>query len=76
MRRLDAALVADLWFFVHAARLCSFSGAAKLLNVTQGAVSQRMHRLELRLEAPLFVRHGARLSLTAAGRAGRATRTA
>lgn len=68
MRRPDAIFVADLWFFVHAARLCSFSAAAKLLNVTQGAVSQRIHRLEKRLGEPLFVRQGTRLSLTPAGR--------
>ena len=66
-RRLDGQLLSDLWVFRAAARLGSVTEAAQRLNVTQGAVSQRVQRLEARLEVPLFVRHKGRLSLTDAG---------
>jgi len=65
--RLDAQLLSDLWIFRAAARLGSITAAAQRLGVTQGAVSQRVLRLEARLEAPLFVRHKGRITLTEAG---------
>jgi LysR family glycine cleavage system transcriptional activator len=65
--RLDAQLLSDLWIFRAAARLGSITAAAQRLGVTQGAVSQRVLRLEARLGAPLFVRHKGRITLTEAG---------
>jgi DNA-binding transcriptional LysR family regulator len=66
-RRLDGQLLADLWVFRAAARLGSITAAAQRLNVTQGAVSQRVLRLEARLGTPLFSRHKGRMALTEAG---------
>lgn len=54
--------------FVLAARTSSFTEAARLLNVTQGAVSQQAARLEGYLGVKLFERSGRRLTLTAEGR--------
>lgn len=51
-----------------AARLGSFTEAARELNVTQGAVSRQIQELELTLGATLFVRAGPKLSLTETGR--------
>jgi LysR family glycine cleavage system transcriptional activator len=65
--RLDAQLLSDLWIFRAAGRLGSITAAAQRLGVTQGAVSQRVLRLEARLGAPLFVRHKGRIALTEAG---------
>jgi DNA-binding transcriptional LysR family regulator len=65
--RLDAQLLSDLWFFRSAARLGSITAAAQRLGITQGAVSQRVLRLEARLGATLFIRQKSRLSLTDAG---------
>jgi len=50
--------------FLAIARTKSFSAAAKLLHVTQSALSQRMLNLESDLETSLFVResHGIRLT--------------
>jgi LysR family glycine cleavage system transcriptional activator len=67
-RRLDAQLLSDLWVFRAAARLGSLTGAAQRLGVTQGAVSQRVLRLEARLGAPLFLRQKGRIALTDAGK--------
>ena len=44
--RLDTQLLSDLWVFRAAARFGSITAAARRLNVTQGAVSQRVLRLE------------------------------
>lgn len=55
--------------FEAAARLESFSRAAEELHLTHGAVSHQVRALEEHLGAPLFVRHGKRVALTAAGRA-------
>ena len=66
-RRLDAQLLSDLWIFRAVARHESITAAAIRLGVTQGAVSQRILRLEGRLGAPLFVRYKSRISLTEAG---------
>jgi DNA-binding transcriptional LysR family regulator len=65
--RLDAQLLSDLWVFRAAARFGSITAAAARLGVTQGAVSQRVLRLEGRLGAPLFIRQKSRLVLTDAG---------
>lgn len=55
--------------FEAAARLESFTRAAEELHLTHGAVSHQVRALEEHLGAPLFARHGKRVSLTAAGRA-------
>lgn len=65
--RLDAQLLSDLWIFRSAARFGSITAAAKRLGVTQGAVSQRVGRLEGRLGAPLFRRARGGLAPTEAG---------
>ncbi|MDC7703015.1 LysR family transcriptional regulator [Vogesella indigofera] len=66
-RRLDATLLADLWFFHAVAQCGGFRRAAEQLAVTQGAVSQRVQRLEARLQLSLLLRGGRSLQLTAAG---------
>ncbi|CAN5564489.1 LysR substrate-binding domain-containing protein [soil metagenome] len=65
--RLDAQLLSDLWVFRAAGRFGSITAAARNLGVTQGAVSQRVLRLEARLKTPLFVRNKSRITLTDAG---------
>lgn len=65
--RLDAQLLADLWNFHAAAQQSSITAAARQLNVTQGAVSQRILRLESRLGLELFKRHKGKITLTQAG---------
>ena len=54
--------------FEAAARSESFTRAAEELNVTQGAVSQQVKRLEATLGLKLFRRERQRLILTEAGR--------
>lgn len=53
--------------FSRAAELASFTGAAKMLGLTQAAVSQRIHALETTVGTALFKRHGGRVMLTTAG---------
>ncbi len=60
---LDALLTFDA-----AARLSSFSAAARELHVTQGAVSHRIRGLEEQLGVRLFDRTGRRVELTVEGR--------
>jgi LysR family glycine cleavage system transcriptional activator len=67
-RHLDTQLLSDLWVFRAAARLGSVTAAAQRLNVSQGAVSQRILRLEGRLGTPLFIRQKGRMALTDSGR--------
>lgn len=67
-RRLDAQLFSDLWVFRAAARLGSFTLAGQRLGVSQGAISQRVSRLEARLGTPLFLRHKGRIALTENGK--------
>jgi LysR family transcriptional regulator, glycine cleavage system transcriptional activator len=55
--------------FEAAARLESFSRAAEELHLTHGAVSRQVRALEEHVGAPLFARHGKRVSLTPSGRA-------
>jgi len=59
--------LADLRAFEAAARHLSFTRAAQELGVTQGAVSQRIRKLEDLLELQLFERHTRSLTLTNAG---------
>ncbi|MFC3626642.1 LysR family transcriptional regulator [Vogesella amnigena] len=66
-RRLDASLLADLWFFHAVAESGGFRRAAEQLAVTQGAVSQRVQRLEARLQLRLLQRGSRNLQLTPAG---------
>jgi DNA-binding transcriptional LysR family regulator len=58
---------AELVAFEAAARLGSFTRAAEALDVSQPAVSLRIRALERRLGAPLFVREGRGVTLTADG---------
>lgn len=55
--------------FEAAGRHCSFTAAAKELNVTQTAVSRLVRLLEGRLGFSLFRRHASALELTAQGQA-------
>src|SRR5882757_6317826 len=55
--------------FEEAARLLSFSAAARELNLTHGAISRQMKSLETHLGVWLFRRLGRRLELTEAGTA-------
>ena len=67
--RVDPQLLSDLWIFRAVARHGSITAAAKRQCVTQGAVSQRILRLEGRLGTPLFLRKNGRLTPTEAGEA-------
>ncbi|RME21808.1 MAG: LysR family transcriptional regulator, partial [Deltaproteobacteria bacterium] len=60
---LDALLT-----FETAARLSSFSAAARELHVTQGAISHRIRNLEEQLGTRLFDRTARGVRLTAEGR--------
>jgi DNA-binding transcriptional LysR family regulator len=53
--------------FSKAAELSSFTAAAKILGLSQAAVSQRIQALEKTLDVPLFRRQGGRVLLTEAG---------
>lgn len=68
MSVLDARILSNLWFFKSAAETESFSRAASVLNITQGAVSQRIRSLETRLGLVLFERVGKGVVLTATGK--------
>jgi len=57
-----------LMTFATAAELGSFTGAAKVLGLTQAAVSQRIQVLERKLKKSLFDRRCGGVSLTDAGR--------
>ena len=53
--------------FSKAAELSSFTGAAKVLRLTQASVSQRVQALEKTLGTSLFKRQGGRVLLTEQG---------
>lgn len=53
--------------FYHAARAASFSEAAKILFITQSAVSQAIGNLEDKIGSRLFVRKSRSISLTKEG---------
>jgi DNA-binding transcriptional LysR family regulator len=65
--RIDTQMLSDMWIFRAVASSESITGAAEQLNVTQSAVSQRVLRLESRLNTPLFVREKNGLVLTEVG---------
>jgi len=67
MRRLPS--LNGLRAFEAAGRHCSFTDAAKELNVTQTAVSRSVRSLEERLGFPLFIRQASALQLTSRGNA-------
>lgn len=54
--------------FVEAAERGGFTAAARTLGLTQAAVSQRIHQLEVVLQTPLFHRESGGATLTDAGR--------
>src|SRR5262249_31424538 len=54
--------------FAKAAELSSFTAAARALDLTQAAISQRIQALEQDLHLSLFQRRGGRVLLTEAGR--------
>lgn len=60
---------AALTAFDAAAKLKSFTEAARHLNLTQGAISRQIKILEEQLGVSLFERTGHRVTLTPAGRA-------
>lgn len=64
MRNIDIAL---LRAFAAVAQSGSMTVAARMVNVTQGAVSQQVKRLEQLLGKALFVRSGQGLALTTDG---------
>ncbi|WP_064608017.1 LysR substrate-binding domain-containing protein [Photobacterium sp. J15] len=61
------ALIANMHTFSVAAKFLSFTKAAEELCLTQGAVSQRIKKLEEQLGFKLFVRLTRRLELTPEG---------
>ncbi|WP_415889715.1 DNA-binding transcriptional regulator DsdC [Neptuniibacter sp. SY11_33] len=64
---LNNAVLANLQCFSSAAKHLSFTLAADELNLTQGAISQRIRKLEEQLGFALFLRYNRRLQLTAEG---------
>jgi DNA-binding transcriptional LysR family regulator len=64
-RDIDVALVRA---FLTVVETGSVTRAARLLNLTQGAISQQIKRLEALAGKHLFVRSGRRLTLSAEGR--------
>lgn len=62
--RLDPRLFRS---FLAVVKAQSFSSAATLASLTQGAISQQIAKLEERLNTQLFVRAGNRVVLTPAG---------
>lgn len=68
-KRLDDYSLRSLRVFFVAAEKMSFTGAARALSVSQGAVSQRVKTLERQLGAALFERDNRRqIKLTDEGR--------
>lgn len=64
IRNIDVALARA---FVATAETGGMTAAARLLNLTQGAISQQIKRLEELLQKPLFKRDHRQLALTAEG---------
>lgn len=60
--------VGDLRVFLAVARLGGFSAAARELELSPGAVSKQIARLERVLDAPLFERNTRHVALTPEGR--------
>jgi DNA-binding transcriptional LysR family regulator len=59
--------IEDPRFFLHIVRNCSLAGAARALNVTPSAVTQRLQSLEAKLGLQLIDRAARRLQLTDEG---------
>ncbi|MFM6928422.1 MAG: LysR family transcriptional regulator [Bdellovibrio sp.] len=53
--------------FIAAAKVQSFSGAAKILNITQSALSQRILNLESEIGSTLFIREPTGIRVTELG---------
>jgi DNA-binding transcriptional LysR family regulator len=66
--KLDASLLSDLWFFKAAAEEENIRRAAESLSVSQSAVTQRIKKLEARMDIPLFQKSGRSVELTGNGR--------
>lgn len=66
--RLQSPSISELHAFAQAARLGSYTQAAESLQVTQGAISRAIARLEEHLGFAVFERQGKRNVLTTAGR--------
>lgn len=66
--RLQSPSISELHAFAQAARLGSYTEAADALQVTQGAISRSIARLEEHLGFAVFERQGRRSVLTTAGR--------
>src|SRR4029077_2721883 len=64
-RDIDVAIVRA---FLTVVETGSVTRAARLLNLTQGAISQQIRRLEDLAGKHLFVRSGRRMTLSAEGR--------
>ncbi len=64
MRDIDIGL---LRAFLAVVESTSMTAAARHINLTQGAVSQQIKRLEEILDSPLFIREGKKLVLTSVG---------
>lgn len=60
-------LISGLWLFSKVAEHSSFTGAAKSLHLTTGAISQQVIHLEEALGFTLFERHSRGIRLTAKG---------
>lgn len=66
--RLHSPSMSELHAFVTAAQLGSFTKAAQVLCVTQGAISRAIARLEQHFGQPLMARSAHGVALTEAGR--------
>ena len=66
--RIRSPSLPELHAFVHAARLSSFIKAAQSLDVTAGAISRSIARLEAHLGMSVFQRHSRGCVLTPQGR--------
>jgi DNA-binding transcriptional LysR family regulator len=65
--RFRSPSLSELHAFAAVAELGSFSAAAQVLSVTQGAVSRALQRLESQIDAALLVRGNGRVELTPLG---------
>ncbi|PFG46230.1 DNA-binding transcriptional LysR family regulator [Vibrio sp. ES.051] len=59
--------ISGLWLFTQVAEHQTFTGAARFLHLTTGAVSQQIIQLEASLGFTLFERHSRGIRLTAKG---------
>lgn len=64
---MDNLKLDDISTFLKIYEIGTFTQASKLLGLTQSALSQKVARLEDRLQAAVFVRHPRKLELTASG---------